>query len=91
MYAVVRTGGKQVRVAPGEAIRIEKLDGSVGDSIELGNHLCSRGELERASGRPDAARACLEEAASLAAEAGVGPESDLGRAVGKLREALGEA
>ena len=27
MYAVVRTGGKQVRVAPGEAVRVEKLGG----------------------------------------------------------------
>ena len=34
MYAVVRTGGKQVRVAPGEAVRIEKLEGAVGDKIE---------------------------------------------------------
>ncbi len=35
MYAVVRTGGKQFRVEPGTAFRVEKLDGSVGDSIEL--------------------------------------------------------
>ncbi len=35
MYAVVRTGGKQFRVEPGEAVRVEKLEGSVGDSIEL--------------------------------------------------------
>jgi large subunit ribosomal protein L21 len=35
MYAVVRTGGKQVRVAPGESVRVEKLDGEVGSSIEL--------------------------------------------------------
>ncbi len=35
MFAVVRTGGKQLRVEPGVAIRVEKLEGSVGDSIEL--------------------------------------------------------
>jgi large subunit ribosomal protein L21 len=35
MYAVVRTGGKQVRVAPGDAVRVEKLDGAVGDRVEL--------------------------------------------------------
>ena len=35
MYAVVRTGGKQFRVEPGEAVRVEKLEGSVGDSIEF--------------------------------------------------------
>jgi large subunit ribosomal protein L21 len=35
MYAVVRTGGKQVRVAAGDAVRVEKLPGAVGDRIEL--------------------------------------------------------
>ncbi len=35
MYAIVRTGGKQLRVEPGVAVRVEKLEGSVGDSIEL--------------------------------------------------------
>ena len=35
MYAVVRTGGKQVRVAPGESVRVEKLEGAVGDPVEL--------------------------------------------------------
>ena len=31
MYAVVRTGGKQVRVTPGSSVRVEKLAGDVGD------------------------------------------------------------
>ena len=35
MYAVVRTGGKQLRVEPGAAVRVEKLEGSVGDQVEL--------------------------------------------------------
>ena len=35
MYAVVRTGGKQARVAPGQRLRVEKLPGSVGDTIAL--------------------------------------------------------
>jgi large subunit ribosomal protein L21 len=35
MYAVVRTGGKQVWVTPGKAVRVEKLPGEVGDSISL--------------------------------------------------------
>jgi len=39
MYAVVRTGGKQLRVEPGAAVRVEKLEGSVGDSVELGEVL----------------------------------------------------
>ena len=44
MYAVVRTGGKQVRMQPGEAVRVEKLAGGVGDSIELDDVLLVGGE-----------------------------------------------
>ena len=33
MYAVVETGGKQYRVAPGEEVKIEKLQGEVGDPV----------------------------------------------------------
>lgn len=35
MYAVVTTGGKQVKVAEGDVIRVEKLEAEVGDTIEL--------------------------------------------------------
>ena len=35
MYAVVTTGGKQVKVAEGDRIRVEKLDAEVGDTVEL--------------------------------------------------------
>jgi large subunit ribosomal protein L21 len=35
MYAVVTTGGKQVRVAEGDTIRVEKIDAAVGDKVEL--------------------------------------------------------
>ncbi len=35
MYAVVETGGKQYRVAPGGVISVERLPGSVGEVIEL--------------------------------------------------------
>lgn len=35
MYAVVSTGGKQYRVAAGDKITVEKIDGDVGTSIEL--------------------------------------------------------
>jgi ribosomal protein L21 len=33
MYAVIKTGGKQYRVAEGDEIRIEKLPGEVGDTV----------------------------------------------------------
>jgi large subunit ribosomal protein L21 len=39
MFAVVRTGGKQYRVAPGDKIVVEKLDGNAGDQITLGDVL----------------------------------------------------
>lgn len=35
MYAVIRTGGKQYRVAPGDSVEVEKLEGNVGDTIVL--------------------------------------------------------
>lgn len=39
MFAVVRTGGKQYRVAPGDKIVVEKMDGAAGDRIDLGDVL----------------------------------------------------
>ena len=39
MFAVVRTGGKQYRVAPGDKIVVEKLDGNAGDRVTLGEVL----------------------------------------------------
>jgi len=35
MHAIIETGGKQYRVAPGEVIRVEKLAGDVGSEVEL--------------------------------------------------------
>jgi large subunit ribosomal protein L21 len=52
MYAVVRTGGKQVRVTPGRAVRVEKLPGAVGESIELDQVLLVGGEGEARIGTP---------------------------------------
>jgi len=52
MYAVVRSGGKQVRVSPGAAVRVEKLPGDVGDAIELAEVLLVGGEGDTRVGRP---------------------------------------
>ena len=35
MYAVIATGGKQYKVAKGEVLRVEKLDGEEGDTVKL--------------------------------------------------------
>lgn len=52
MYAVVKTGGKQVRVTPGQAVRVEKLAGEVGDAIEFSEVLLVGGEGEPQVGTP---------------------------------------
>jgi large subunit ribosomal protein L21 len=39
MYAVVKTGGKQYKVAAGDKIRIEKLTAEVGSSVALSDVL----------------------------------------------------
>lgn len=35
MYAVIQAGGKQYRVAEGDVIQMDRLDGNPGDSIEF--------------------------------------------------------
>ena len=35
MYAVVETGGKQVRLEQGDSVKVERIDGEVGEAIEL--------------------------------------------------------
>ena len=35
MYAVVKTGGKQYRLAAGDIVEVEKLEGDVGESVDL--------------------------------------------------------
>lgn len=35
MYAIIKTGGKQYKAAPGSVLKLEKLDGKVGEVIDL--------------------------------------------------------
>ena len=44
MYAIVRTGGKQYRVEPGDVVRVERLDGEVGTSVTLDDVLLVGGD-----------------------------------------------
>ena len=39
MYAVIRAGGKQYRVAPGDIVKIEKLPAADGDTVEFNDVL----------------------------------------------------
>jgi large subunit ribosomal protein L21 len=52
MYAVVKTGGKQVRVAPGQAVRVEKLPGEVGDDVTFDEVLLVGGDADAKVGTP---------------------------------------
>ncbi len=44
MYAIVKTGGKQYRVAEGDVIEVEKLAGAPGDAVSLPAVLLVDGE-----------------------------------------------
>jgi large subunit ribosomal protein L21 len=52
MYAVIRAGGKQYKVAPGDVIRVEKLNGSDGH-VKFNDVLAVSGEAGKVA-RPDA-------------------------------------
>ena len=43
-YAVIRTGGKQYRVSPGDLVRIERLEGDVGSAVEFAEVLLASAE-----------------------------------------------
>ena len=44
MYAVIKTGGKQYKVSAGDLLKVEKLAGAVGETIELDEVLMVGGE-----------------------------------------------
>ncbi|WP_404333690.1 50S ribosomal protein L21 [Sphingomonas sp. MMS12-HWE2-04] len=52
MFAIVRTGGKQYRVAAGDKIVVEKLDGEAGSTVTLGDVLLAGegGDLQSTEG-----------------------------------------
>ncbi|MBJ7448438.1 MAG: 50S ribosomal protein L21 [Brevundimonas sp.] len=52
MYAVIKTGGKQYRVQPGDVIVVEKLDGEAGASVSLGDVLMLGGDKGITLGAP---------------------------------------
>ena len=44
MYAVIRTGGKQYRVAPNQVVHIEKLEAEAGNTVEFRDVLMLGGD-----------------------------------------------
>ena len=49
MYAVIRSGGKQYRVAPGETIEVERLEGKVGGKVTFDDVLAVRTDEKKMS------------------------------------------
>ncbi len=35
MYAVIKTGGKQYKVSEGDLVKVEKIEGAVGETVEI--------------------------------------------------------
>jgi large subunit ribosomal protein L21 len=60
MYAVIRSGGKQYRVAPGQTIRLETVAGEVGAKVELEDVLLVENEGNVQVGSPLIANAKVQ-------------------------------
>jgi len=52
LYAIVESGGKQLQVAPGERVRVEKIAGEVGSKVEFTRVLLLSDEGKIQVGRP---------------------------------------
>ncbi len=59
MFAIVKTGGKQYRVAVGDQIAVERLEGDVGAQIALADVLAIGGNGTAHVGMPTVARAAV--------------------------------
>jgi large subunit ribosomal protein L21 len=57
MYAVIRSGGKQYRVEPGETIRVELLEGKVGGKVTFDDVLAVRTDEKKLVSGEHAAKA----------------------------------
>lgn len=52
MYAVIKTGGKQYRVSPGDSVEVEKLPHEVGEQVELDQVLLVASGSDTKIGQP---------------------------------------
>jgi large subunit ribosomal protein L21 len=57
MYAVIQTGGKQYRVAQGDIVTIEKIEGAAGDRVEIDSVLLVGEGTQVTIGQPHLAQA----------------------------------
>jgi large subunit ribosomal protein L21 len=59
MFAVIKTGGKQYRVAPGDTIRIERVTGDVGEKVTFGSVLAVHNDDKKLLSGSDASKATV--------------------------------
>ena len=59
MYAVIQTGGKQYRVAPGDTIDVERLEAEAGNAITLDQVLLVGDEGKVTVGQPNVSNASI--------------------------------
>jgi large subunit ribosomal protein L21 len=59
MYAVIQSGGKQYRVAPGDTIRVERVKGDVGEQVKFGSILSVHTDDKRVLVGDDASKATV--------------------------------
>jgi large subunit ribosomal protein L21 len=52
VYAIIETGGKQYRISEGDTIKIEKIEGEIGSTVELNNILMVSKDEEINVGSP---------------------------------------
>ena len=57
MYAVIKAGGKQYRVSPGDVVRVEKLEQEAGTTVEFGEVLALNNDQNLVVGSPLVANA----------------------------------
>jgi len=57
MYAVIKSGGKQYKVSPGDVVRVEKLEKEAGTTVEFGEVLALNNDQNLVVGSPLVANA----------------------------------
>jgi large subunit ribosomal protein L21 len=57
MYAVIKSGGKQYKVSPGDIVRVEKLEKEAGATVEFGEVLALNNDQDLVVGSPLVANA----------------------------------
>jgi len=60
MYAIIRTGGRQFRVQPGDRVSVERLEGEAGDEVTIDDVLLVEQDGNVMVGEPNVAGALVQ-------------------------------